>query len=184
MNREPRCAIYKHIRLFYLKGKAFLLKTAACFRRKNGEYLLGRILRNFDARILEAELSRFNRSFAYLLEPTTLFLQGVPTAYFSTAESLDKAWAYCLNDDTACLQHLYTKLHQYAKGDALRLWIVFLRKHGFSRVLEGEDIVEVSQASRKYFDNTLGIKDGTILPIESHPWTYAGNLVVGGIVKR
>lgn len=184
MNYQLRCTISEYFRSAELKIKGFFQKAADHFRKQYSKYLLELLLRNSDAQMLEVELNRYHKSFAYLLEPTTLFLQEMPTAYFSTAESLNKAWVYCLDDDTPCLQKFYYKLCQYAKQDSLRLWIAFLRKQGFCRVLEDKDTVEISQTSRKYFDNTLGIKDGTILPIENHPWTYAGDLVVGGMVKR
>lgn len=184
MTQNLKCKIYGYIQSAYLKSQNFLLKTADRFHEKCIKYLVDRLLRNSDAQNLEAELNRYHKSFGYLLEPTTLFLQGIPTAYFSTGESLDKAWRYCLDDDTPCLQQFYNKLHQTAPNAALRFWIDYLRNHGFCRVLENEDTVEISSTSRKYFDNTLGIEDGTILPIESHPWTYTGDLIAGGMVKR
>ena len=184
MSQELQCKIYGCIQSAYLKTQNFLLETADRIRKKYSKYLADRLLRNSDAQKLETELNRYHKSFGYLLEPTTLFLLGMPTAYFSTVESLDKAWTYCLDDDTPCLQQFYNKLHQFVPNDALCFWIDYLQNHGFCRVLENEDTVELSSTSRKYFDNILGIEEGVTLPIERHPWTYKGDLVTGGMVKR
>lgn len=184
MKRKLQEKIPEYCNYLYLKTKYFLVSATERLRKKHAERFIKRLLRRFNAQELEHELRRHHRSFAYLLEPSTLFLLGTPTAYFSTVESLNRAWEYCLDNDTPCLQQFYNEVQHAAGNDALHLWLTYLRNRGFCRVHEEMDTIEIFSSSRKYYDNTLGLEDGTTLPIENHPWTYKDELIFGGILKR
>ena len=113
------------------------------------------------------------------------FLLGTPTPYFSTFESLNSAWNYCLDDGKIpCLQQLYREIQTAVRKEALRLWMTYLQQQGFRRVQEEMNTVIISPAARKLYDNTLGLEDGTSLPIESHPWAYKEELIIGGMLER
>lgn len=184
MIQKQISGIPESIQSAYLKMQGFFLAKVSHLRKKRTDRFLNHLLRDFRTQELEYELKRYHKTFAYLLEPSTLFLLGRPTPYFSTLELLNKGWEYCLNNDTTCLLRFYRKIHQAAGERALHLWMTYLRNQGFCRMHEEMDTIEISSSSRKYYDNTLGLEDSITLPIESHPWTYKEDLIFGGMLKR
>lgn len=157
------------------------------FRHKKRERIFRKVLRKFHVDDLNHEIKKYHKSFSYLLEPSFCFIQGNPMSYFSTAELLDEAWKYSLDDNkTSCLMQFYEEICRQSKNkeDALNLWMEYLQQQGFCRMHTELDIIEISSAIKKCYDNILGLEDGMMLPIEMHPWMYEDEVISGGMLKR
>jgi len=185
MKQSLHSRISDFARNVYLKIKRLIRVMVRRLYKQNTKDILIQLLACFDMQKLDYEIRRHHNVFAYLLEPSTLFLLGTPTVYFSNEESINNAWEYCLDDEsTSCLQQLYREIRTATGENALNIWMEYLRQRGFQRIQEDVDIVEITPDAPKYYDNTLGLENGVTLAIEAHPWTYNGAVVFGGILKR
>ena len=141
----------------------------------------------FDRQRLELEVQRRAQSFAYLLEPTFLYLQGRPNSYFTSDEELYESWLYALDyEETHHLLELYQKLGEVSKQPkhVLRLWMKYLTDIGAERLDTEEETVRMSPEVRRRYDNTIGLSDGDKAEIQFHPWRFGSTLLSSGMLKR
>ncbi len=141
----------------------------------------------FDELSLECEIKKFAQSFAYLLEPSSLYLEGKPCKYFSSDNTLYESWLYALdNEETRQLLELYQKLRGLIKKPerALHQWMKYLTNMGLEQIDAQQETVKISPEVRKRYDNTIGLADGIDMEIELHPWCLGSNLLVSGMLKR
>lgn len=145
------------------------------------------LLYYFDKSQLEREINVYAQSFAYLLEPSSLYLEGKPYAYFVSVDTLHESWLYALDhEETHQLLELYQRLREVNKKPerALRQWIEYLSSAGLTRMDVQQETVRISSKVRKRYDNTLGLADGIEVEIELHPWCLGSNLLVSGMLKH
>lgn len=141
----------------------------------------------FDESKLEHEIKVFTQTFAYLLEPSSLYLEGKPYAYFVSDDTLHESWLYALDHEkTHQLLAFYQKLRVVNKNPErfLHQWLKYLSSVGLERMDVQQETVQISPKVRKRYDNTLGLVDGIDMEIELHPWCLGSNLLVSGMLKR
>lgn len=141
----------------------------------------------FDGQGLEQEIKRCAQSFAYLLEPSSLYLQDKPCTHFSSDEMLYESWIYALDHEgTHHLLELYQKLREVNKKpeQVLQQWMKYLARMELERMDIQQETVKISPEVRKRYDNTIGLADGDEVGIELHPWRLGPDLIASGMVKR
>lgn len=141
----------------------------------------------FDDQGLEQEIKKCSQFFAYLLEPSSLYLQGRPCTHFASDVTLHESWIYALDhEETQRLSKLYQKLGEVNKtlGQTLQQWMNYLERMHLERMDIQQETVRLSPEVRRRYDNTKGLADGVEVEIELHPWLLGPDLIVSGMIKR
>ena len=170
-----------------MKYMVTLVKKRRFLDAHEASSMLNVLLDFFDRQHLEQEIKRYAQSFAYLLEPSSLYLQGQPGTYFTSDEILHEGWIYALDhEETQHLLELYQNLRELNNRpeQALQQWMEYLTRMKLERMDSQRKTVKMSFEVRKRYDNTIGLADGDEVEIELHPWRFGSNLIASGMVRR